>query len=122
MIWLGVAVAGVLGSTLRLLFFATGRKWTGHDSPWTALALNSSGCFFLGIIIGLLLEQGLSPDAAAILGTGVIGSYTVVAPITYGALTIGLRGSWAKAALHSLGALLVCIGTAAIGLAVVGAL
>lgn len=122
MIWLGIAVAGAIGSALRLLLFETGRRRIGHDSPWTAWVLNCSGCFFLGLVIGLLLAQEMNANAAAILGTGLIGAYSVVSPLTYDALVIGLQGSWGKAALHSFGAMLACIGSATVGLAITGAL
>lgn len=122
MIWAAVALAGALGSTLRLLTLEIGKRIAGGHSPWTAWVLNCSACFALGVVLGLSIEQGLSPDVVAVIGSGLIGSYAIVSPLTYDALVIGIQGSWPKAFIHSVGAILACITSASIGLLICGAL
>ena len=58
----------------------------------------------------------------AVIGSGLIGSYTIVSPLTYDSLVIGIQGSWSKAFIHSVGAMLACITSASIGLLICGAL
>ncbi|HEV2890652.1 MAG TPA: CrcB family protein [Frankiaceae bacterium] len=45
------------------------RRW---GEPWGTFAVNVSGSLLLGLLVGL----GTGGDAAAALGTGLLGSYT----------------------------------------------
>ncbi len=71
LVWTGVVLLGGCGAVLR--FFADGLVSAGgRDFPFGTLAVNVSGAVVLGLLTGLTL----SPDAALLAGTAVVGSYT----------------------------------------------
>jgi CrcB protein len=121
-IWLGVACAGGAGASTRFLIERAVRDRLGDDFPWAAWAINPVGSLALGIVVGLAVAQGLPLDAAAIIGTGFVGAFTVVGPLTFDSVRLGLQGRRVAALVNSVGALAVCTATAALGLAITGAI
>jgi CrcB protein len=66
---LGVGALGGLGAVARVLVTtAVG----AHRFPYGTLAVNVSGAFAVGVLLGA--EVG--PDAARLAGTGLLGAYT----------------------------------------------
>ena len=65
-VWVGVAVLGALGSYTR---YAISARW---PVPWGTLAVNVTGAFALGLLIGL----SVTGDALLLLGAGLLGAYT----------------------------------------------
>ena len=122
MIWLGVACAGTAGATTRFVIERVARERLGDEFPWAAWGINPIGSFALGVVVGLAVVHGLSLDAAAVIGTGLVGSFTVVGPLTFDSLRLGLQGRRLAALVNSVGALVVCTGAAALGLAITGAI
>jgi CrcB protein len=121
-IWLGVATAGALAASLRFALERSVRRRYGEDFPWAAWVINPSGSFALGVVVGLGVAQGLDLDAVVIMGTGFIGAFTVVGPLTFDSLRLTIARRPAAALVNSIGALIVCAGAAALGLAVTGAI
>ena len=122
MIWVAVACAGGAGASARFLNEHVVRDRLGDDFPWAAWAINPVGSLALGIVVGLAVAQGLPLDAAAIIGTGFVGAFTVVGPLTFDSVRLGLQGRHVAALVNSVGALVVCTATAALGLAITGAI
>ena len=117
MIWLAVASAGAMAASLRfVLERAIGDRY-GNDFPWSAWFINPLGSFALGVVVGLGVAQGLDLEAATITGTGFVGAFTVIGPLTFDSLRLALAGRRAAALVNSIGALLVCTSAAAFGLA-----
>jgi CrcB protein len=121
-IWLGVAGAGACAATFRFVLERGVHNRFGNDFPWSAWIINPLGSFALGVVIGAGVAQGLDPEAATVLGTGFVGAFTVVGPLTFDSLRLGLEGRGWAALVNSVGALVVCTGAAALGLALTGAL
>jgi CrcB protein len=121
-IWLGVACAGATGATTRFVIERVARHRFGDEFPWAPWGINSVGSLALGVVVGLAVVHGLSLDAAAVIGTGFIGSFTVVGPLTFDSLRLGLEGRRVAALMNSVGALVVCTSAAALGLAITGAI
>jgi CrcB protein len=121
-IWLGVAAAGACAAMLRFVLERGVRDRWGNDFPWSAWIINPLGSFALGVVIGAGVAQGLDLEAATILGTGFVGAFTVVGPLTFDSVRLGLDGRRVAALVNSVGALAVCTGAAALGLAITGAL
>ena len=65
-VWVGVAVLGALGSYAR---YAVGGRLT---VPWGTFAVNVSGAFVLGLLVGL----SVTGDALLLLEGGLLGAYT----------------------------------------------
>ena len=122
MIWVGVAGAGALAASLRFVLERSVRVRLGEDFPTSAWIINPVGSLALGVIVGLAVAQGLDLEAAAIMGTGFVGAFTVIGPLTFDSLRLAQERRPVAALVNSIGALLVCTGAAAIGLAITGAI
>ena len=71
-LWVGVALAGGAGALARFALDALVSERLGSGFPWGTLAVNVSGAFLLGLLVGATLHG----DALAVAGTGALGSYT----------------------------------------------
>jgi fluoride exporter len=69
----------------------------GNSFPWGILAINLSGCWLMGLIVGLVETRTnlISPEVYLLLTTGFLGAYTTFS--TYGLDTVKLlteRWQW----------------------------
>jgi CrcB protein len=71
-VWIGVAALGGLGAVARFALDRLVLSRTGPGFPAGTLAVNVSGAFLLGLLVGISLEG----DAYLFAGTAVLGSYT----------------------------------------------
>jgi CrcB protein len=72
MAWVGVLLAGGLGAVLRFLVDGAVARRAARSFPFGTLAVNVSGAALLGLLGGLALSR----QAALLLDTAFIGSYT----------------------------------------------
>ncbi|HEX8001180.1 MAG TPA: CrcB family protein [Mycobacteriales bacterium] len=91
-----VALGGALGAAARYLAERAGaRRW---GEPWGTFAVNVSGSFLLGLLVGLDVGERVT----TVLGVGVLGSYT-----TFSAYAVQVaRGARLYACLSVLGGVL----------------
>jgi CrcB protein len=61
-----------MGAILRFLLDGAVASRAGRDFPYGTLAVNITGAVLLGLMVGLALRG----DAAVLIGTAAIGSYT----------------------------------------------
>jgi fluoride exporter len=71
-IWIGVAGLGGLGAVARFALDRFVLARAGRGFPAGTLAVNVSGSFLLGLLVGISLDG----DAYLLAGTAVLGSYT----------------------------------------------
>ena len=71
-VWIGVAALGGLGALARFSLDRFILARVGRGFPAGTLAVNASGAFLLGLLVGISLEG----DAYLFAGTAVLGSYT----------------------------------------------
>jgi CrcB protein len=118
---LGVAVAGGIGAGLR---YAVDQVVRTRRFPFGILIVNVTGSFVLGLITGA--GSALAPDAALVLGVGLLGGYTTFSTVSVETVLLAERGRWRDAAANLLGTLALAAGAAAggiaLGAAVAGAL
>ncbi|RCV50779.1 fluoride efflux transporter FluC [Marinitenerispora sediminis] len=113
-----VALGGAVGAPLRYLAdrFVQAR----HDSvfPWGTFAVNATGSLLLGLL------AGLAPPgwAAALLGTGLLGTLTTYSTFGYETVRLAREGGWFLAYANVMGSLSAGLGAAYVGLAVAQAL
>ena len=69
---LGIGLIGGAGATARFLLDGAVSSRLGRRFPFGTLAVNLSGSFALGVLVGLALDDG----AYDVLGTGLIGAFT----------------------------------------------
>jgi CrcB protein len=69
---LGIGLLGGLGSIARFLLDGAVARRLGRAFPLGTLAVNLSGAFALGVLVG----AGLGDDPYALAGLGLVGAYT----------------------------------------------
>ncbi len=81
------AVAGALGRYHLNGWIVA--NW-GNSFPWGILVINLSGCWLMGLIVGLVETRTnlISPEVYLLMTTGFLGAYTTFS--TYGLDTVKL--------------------------------
>lgn len=110
---LGLAVAGGAGAGLRYLLDRLVPARGGF--PLGILVVNVTGSFALGVLTGL--GSVIAPDAAFVLGAGLLGGYTTFSTVSVESVLLAERGRWMDAAANLLGTLVVAAAAAAGGIA-----
>jgi fluoride exporter len=108
-VWPLVAVIGGAAALARFLVDQRVTRRVGGGLPVGTLVVNCSGTLLLGLITGV----GLTGDAALVVGTGAIGSYTTFSTWMYETHRLAEEGQLAAATVNvaaSLAAGLACAG------------
>jgi CrcB protein len=114
-----VFVGAAVGAPLRYL---TDRAvQSRHDSvfPWGTVLANLGGCLVLGGLVGA--GTALPGWLAALLGTGLCGSLTTYSTFSYETVRLAEDGSYFYAAVNLVVSLMVGLGSALLGFALVAA-
>lgn len=72
LVWIGVLLAGGIGSVLRFVVDGAVGRRAARSFPFGTLTVNISGAVLLGLVGGLALNR----HAALLADTAFIGSYT----------------------------------------------
>ena len=112
MILVAIGFAGALGALARYGVSLVALRWLGQDFPYGTLCVNLAGCFLLGLLAELTLQNSnLAPQTRAIVGTGFLGAFTTFSTFgieTYRALQAGDWGvAAANVGLNVIGGLLL---------------
>jgi CrcB protein len=67
---IGIGLLGGAGAVARFLLDGAVTARAGSGFPWGTLAVNLSGAFVLGLLVGV------ADDAYRLFGTGLLGAYT----------------------------------------------
>jgi len=118
LLWLGIAALGGVGAVGRFLLDATVSSRAGRGFPLGTLAVNVSGAFALGILLGASLEG----DALLLAGTATLGSYTTFSTWMLETHRLGEDSEWGLALSNVVVSLAVGLGAAALGRAIGGLL
>jgi CrcB protein len=111
-VWVAVLVCGGIGAVARFLVDGAVSRRVSGAFPVGTLVVNLSGCFVLGLLDGLLLPT----DAALILGTGAIGSYTTFSTWMFETQRLGEERQASPAVWNLAGSVLAGTVIAAAGL------
>jgi CrcB protein len=117
-VWVGVAVLGGCGALARFgLTLLVADRLHPH-LPLGTMAVNVSGAFLLGLLVGL------SPgdDARLVLGAGALGSYTTFSTWMLETQRVGEAGKSRLAVTNVLLSIALGLGAAALGRALGGQL
>jgi CrcB protein len=116
--WVGVGALGALGALGRFTVDrAVSARWLS-DFPFGTLAVNLSGGFALGMLVGL----GVAGDALLLLGTGLLGAYTTFSTWMVEAQRLGEDGEWRLMWWNLVGPMLAGLAVSGLGWIVGGAL
>lgn len=111
LLFLGAALAGGVGAVLRYLIDLGVARFAGRRFPWGILLVNISGSFALGVVTTAL------PDAAFLLGAGLLGGYTTFSTAMLDTVALWREGERPASAFNAVGMLLLGLGAAGLGLA-----
>lgn len=113
--WIGLGALGALG---RFTIDGAGSARWPSDFPFGTLAVNLSGAFALGALVGL----GVTGDAILLLGTGLLGSYTTFSTWMFEAQRLAENGEWRLMWLNLAGPLMAGLAVTGLGWLLGGAL
>ncbi|GAA1536221.1 CrcB protein [Microbacterium ginsengiterrae] len=91
------AVAGGIGAGLRYLIDAGVAALVGARFPWGIVVVNVTGSFALGLATASI------PDAAFVVGAGLLGGYTTFSTAMLDALDLWGRGERPASLAHLAG-------------------
>lgn len=91
------SVAGGVGAGLRYLVDLGIMSLTRGRYPWGIVVVNITGSFALGVVTASL------PDAAFIVGAGLLGGYTTFSTAMLDTLALWRDGERPASVLHLLG-------------------
>ncbi len=111
LLFFAAALAGGLGAVLRYLVDHGVARFAGRGFPWGIVLVNITGSFALGLVTTAL------PDAAFILGAGLLGGYTTFSTAMLDTVALWRDGERPASAFHAIGMLLLGLTAAGLGLA-----
>ncbi len=117
MIVLGLVATGALGAVLRFAVDHAVQRRAHSDFPLGTLAVNVSGAFVLGLLVGSADQHGLSAAWVTVFGTGLIGAYTTFSTFTFDTVRLLENGEWGATVVNLAASLGAGLGAAALGLA-----
>ena len=86
----GVALGGALGASARYGVDRLIEQRLGSVFPWSTFTINVTGCFVIGLLTAVLVEQHHLPAWLRVgLVVGVIGGYTTFSTFAQEALELG---------------------------------
>lgn len=115
LIFLLASVAGGAGAGLRYLVDIAFKSLAKGRFPWGIVIVNITGSFALGLVTSAL------PDAAFVIGAGLLGGYTTFSTAMIDTIALWKDGERPASVLHLLGTFAASILAALTGL-VVGAM
>ena len=108
-LWTAVVLIGGAGSLLR--FLVDGTVEGGRDFPFGTMVVNVSGAFILGLVTGLALGH----DAALLVGTAAVGSYTTFSTWMLETQRLTEERQYGKAVVNVAASLVAGVAAAALG-------
>ncbi len=112
-----VGAGGFVGSVLR--FWVSGlvqRLDPAGTFPYGTLAVNTIGCFIIGVLGGLVDSRGvMSPELRTLVFLGVLGGLTTFSTFGHETLALLRDGENLKAGLNVAGSVVLCLGLVWLG-------
>ena len=109
--WAGVALCGALGAVARFRVDSAISARLPSDFPAGTLAVNLTGSFLLGVLVGASASHRLT----LLLGVGFMGGYTTFSTWTVESERLGEVGALVSLLANLLVSMLVGFGVAAAG-------
>jgi fluoride exporter len=110
-LWLGVLVAGGLGAVLRFVVDGAVGRRVARSFPFGTLAVNVTGAALLGMLGGLALSR----QAALLVDTAFIGSYTTFSTWMLETQRLGEERQLGRAVANLVASVVFGIGAALFG-------
>ncbi len=108
-----VALGGAVGSVARVLTTGAVYRVLPATYPWGTTAVNLAGSFAFGLVVGWgMTRGGLSPEARALLLSGLLGGFTTFSAFSFETVEMMATGYYSRALVNV--ALQVTLGAAAL--------
>jgi CrcB protein len=118
LVWVGVGLLGGVGALARFMLDGAVSERLGSQLPFGTFAVNVSGSFLLGVLIGATLTG----DALLLAGVALMGSYTTFSTWMLETHRLGEQRQREALAANVAVSLAVGVGAAALGRLLGGAL
>jgi fluoride exporter len=111
LVWAGIAVLGAGGALSRFFLDGAVSRRVGRSFPYGTLAVNATGAFVLGVLVGATL----SGDAYRLAGIGFLGAYTTFSTWMFESHRLAEDGETAGALLNVGASLAIGVVVALVG-------
>jgi CrcB protein len=111
LVWAGVGVVGAAGALSRFFLDGAVSRRVGRSFPYGTLAVNATGSFALGVLVGASLGE----DAYRLTGTGFVGAYTTFSTWMFESYRLTEDGEAVSALLNITASLAIGITVALLG-------
>jgi fluoride exporter len=118
LVCVGVVILGGIGALARFMLDGAVSDRVDSEFPWGTFAVNITGAFLLGLLVGFALKG----DALRLAGGALLGSYTTFSTWLLETHRLGEQGRLRLLALNIAGSLAVGVAAAALGRLIGGAL
>lgn len=116
---LAIAGGGAIGALLRYWVSNATYALTGSAFPYGTLLVNVAGSLVMGFLYIWLLERMLADGALrAFLLIGLLGAFTTFSTFSIETLNLMESGQLMRAASNAVLSVVLCIGAAALGVAI----
>lgn len=117
-----IAVGGGLGAATRFVLDGVVRVRWNHVFPLATVVINVAGSLLIGIVNGGMVYLGWEPTWLAVATTGFCGGLTTFSTAMVETVRLMQAEQWRWAVVNVLGTLVVCVGAAAAGTALMWAI
>jgi CrcB protein len=105
MVYIYLAVGGVIGTLARAGFGVWIYSWAGTYLPWGTFVINLLGSFFLGFLSQAFQIAPVSPEVRSLLTVGFCGAFTTFSTFSFETVALIQEGALLRAALYAFGSI-----------------
>jgi CrcB protein len=116
LLFIGTALAGGVGAALRFFLDGVLKAHSRASFPYGTALVNLTGSFALGALAGIAANGWLPPEAATIVGVGLLGGYTTFSTASVETVRLAQEGRYRAAVVNGVGVLVTCTLAALLGL------
>jgi CrcB protein len=110
-----VGLGGSIGSVARYLVGVTAVALLGPAFPYGTLAVNVTGAFAAGLLLGFGDVRGVSDATRLLLLTGFLGGYTTYSAFAVETVRLAEQQGWVAAGANVAATLVLGLGAAGAG-------
>jgi CrcB protein len=106
-----IMLGGAIGTLIRYLISVL-TSAAPHELPWSTIAINISGSFFIGFFGTLTLSTGrfpVSENVRLLVMVGICGGFTTFSSFSLQTLNLARDGQWGLAALNVFLSVALCL-------------
>jgi CrcB protein len=113
-----VGAGSFIGGVMRYLLATLIFNKMVSAFPYGTLAVNLIGCFFIGIVFGLVEKTSVNPDLRIFLMTGILGGFTTFSAFTNESVGLLREGNYGYAGVYIISSLVLGILLTFLGIVV----